>query len=110
QDAVMVLGFRGIRSLVLASSTARFLQQDFTCYGHDHKGLWLHAVCVASGSRFLARHCRLGVDASEQLFVAGLLHDIGKLMLVGYLNGPTAGRPHTDSTLELESRVIGIDH
>jgi putative nucleotidyltransferase with HDIG domain len=111
KDAVMVLGFRGIRSLVLASSTARFLQQDFTCYGHDRKGLWLHALAVASGARFLARHCRLGVDASEQLFVAGLLHDIGKLLLVSYLNDALDGRRQpADSTVDLENQVIGIDH
>ena len=37
KDAVMVLGFRGVRSLVLATSTAKFLQCDFACYGHDSK-------------------------------------------------------------------------
>jgi putative nucleotidyltransferase with HDIG domain len=111
KDAVMVLGFRGIRSLVLASSTARFLQQDFACYGHDDKGLWLHAVSVAAGARFLARHCRLGTDASEQLFVAGLLHDIGKMLLVSYLNDAlTSRRKSAAATIELENQVIGIDH
>src|SRR5262245_66353249 len=54
KDAVMVLGFRGVRSLVLATSTANYLQRDFTCYGHDQRGLWVHAVGVASGARALA--------------------------------------------------------
>jgi len=111
KDAVMVLGFRGVRSLVLATSTAKFLQRDYTCYGHEPKGLWIHAACVAAGSKFLARSCGLSVDAAEQLFVAGLLHDIGKLLLVGYLNDALRTRPTVQGTSqELETRFIGIDH
>lgn len=111
KDAVMVLGFRGVRSLVLATSTAKFLQRDYTCYGHDQKGLWSHAACVAAGAKFLARTCRLGAETAEQLFVAGLLHDIGKMLLVGYLADGLKQKPQTAaSTVELEQRVVGIDH
>lgn len=111
KDAVMVLGFRGVRSLVLATSTAKFLQRDYACYGHEPKGLWLHAACVAAGAKSLARSCGLSADAAEQLFVAGLLHDIGKLLLVGYLNDALRSRPTgSGSSVELENRFIGIDH
>ncbi|HLQ37528.1 MAG TPA: HDOD domain-containing protein [Planctomycetota bacterium] len=112
KDAVMVLGFRGVRSLVLATSTARFLQRDYGCYGHDQKGLWAHAACVAAAAKHLARTCKLGPDAAEALFVAGLLHDIGKLLLVPYLNDALRGRTTTATmpTTELEARLIGIDH
>lgn len=111
KDAVMVLGFRGVRSLVLATSTAKFLQRDYTCYGHDQKGLWSHAACVAAGAKFLAKTCRLGAEAAEQMFVAGLLHDIGKLLLVSYLaDGLKLKSQSADSTVELEHNVIGIDH
>ncbi|HIE71620.1 MAG TPA: HDOD domain-containing protein, partial [Planctomycetes bacterium] len=33
REAVMVLGLRGVRSLVLATSTAKFLKRDFGWYG-----------------------------------------------------------------------------
>lgn len=110
KDAVMVLGFRGIRSLVLANSTAKFLQRDFSVYGHNPKGLWLHAACVAAGAKFLARHCKLGTEVAEQMFVAGLLHDIGKLLLVSYLNDASGQVQPNESTCDLETRLIGIDH
>ncbi|MBK8098387.1 MAG: HDOD domain-containing protein [Planctomycetes bacterium] len=111
KDAVMVLGFRGVRSLVLATSTAKFLQRDYTCYGHEPKGLWTHAACVAAVSKFLAKSCRLGAEMAELLFVGGLLHDIGKLLLVPYLNDALRQKPTTaSSTVELETKVIGIDH
>lgn len=110
KEAVMVLGFRGVRSLVLATSTAKFLQRNFEVYGHQQKGLWLHAVSVAAASRALARHVRMTADDAEMLFVAGLLHDIGKMLLVGYLNesgkAPTPG----SHVHEFERATIGIDH
>lgn len=112
KEAVVVLGFRGVRSLVLAISTARFLQRDFSCYGHDARGLWSHAASVAAGSRHLARLVRLESEACEQLFVAGLLHDIGKLVLAPYLTDALRGRhpTSTSSTVEFERELLGIDH
>lgn len=110
KEAVMVLGFRGVRSLVLATSTARFLQRDYSCYGHTPKGLWLHAVSVAAGARDLARSCRLGADDAEQLFVGGLLHDIGKLLLVPYLPATAQGPKPTTAMVDVERARIGIDH
>lgn len=109
KEAVMVLGFRGVRSLVLATSTAKFLQRDFTWYGHEPKGLWLHAVCVAAGSRFMAKQSKMTADESESLFVGGLLHDIGKLLLVAYLqDGP---RVTTEQSIaEYERSTVGLDH
>jgi putative nucleotidyltransferase with HDIG domain len=111
KDAVMVLGFRGVRSLVLAASTAKFLQRDYSRYGHEPKGLWVHAACVASGAMRLARTCRLGEDTAEQSFVAGLLHDIGKLMLAPYVGSLNASAfPGGHATAEAERQALGIDH
>lgn len=109
KEAVMVLGFRGLRSLVLATSTAKFLQRDFTCYGHPPKGLWLHAVCVAAASRRIARACRMSADDTEVLFVAGLLHDIGKLLLVAYVGAGFAGGADL-GICTTEHQRLGMDH
>jgi len=109
REAVMVLGFRGVRSLVLATSTAKFLQRDFAWYGHEPKGLWLHAVCVASGARLLAQKCQMSGDDCEQVFVGGLLHDIGKLLLVSYVHD--APPVTTEETItECERQAVGLDH
>ena len=110
KEAVMVLGFRGVRSLVLATSTAKFMQRDFSCYGHEPKGLWLHAASVAAGCKALAKACRMSSNEGEQLFVGGLLHDIGKLLLVGYLGEHQKNLGAAVSVTEFERRAIGIDH
>jgi len=110
KEAVMVLGFRGVRSLVLATSTAKFLQRNFEVYGHQAKGLWLHAVSVAAAARSLAKACKMSADDSEMLFVAGLLHDIGKMLLVTYLNDASKGASFQGSAVDFERATIGIDH
>lgn len=110
KEAVMVLGFRGVRSLVLATSTAKFMQRDFACYGHEPRGLWVHAACVAAGAKLLARKCKMGADAAEQMFVSGLLHDIGKLLLVSYLAEHQKGAANATVITEFERTSIGIDH
>lgn len=110
RDAVMVLGFRGVRSLVLATSTARFLQRDFACYGHEPKGLWLHAVAVAAGAKHLARSRGMGQEAAELLFVGGLLHDIGKLVVGPYLAQRNLAIQPNQTDHDAERNAIGIDH
>lgn len=110
RDAVMVLGFRGVRSLVLATSTAKFLQRDYSCYGHEPKGLWLHGVCVAAGAKHIARHCGLGQEVAEMLFVGGLLHDIGKLLLAPYLTQRQVAATPEHPAEECERQLLGLDH
>ncbi|MFN7672103.1 MAG: HDOD domain-containing protein [Planctomycetota bacterium] len=110
KEAVMVLGFRGVRSLVLATSTARLMQRDFRAYGHEPFGLWAHAVVVAAGGRRLATACRFSPDDAEAAFIAGLLHDIGKLLLVGYLGDMPTMRGTLAELCEQERRHIGLDH
>ncbi|MCA8940969.1 MAG: HDOD domain-containing protein [Planctomycetes bacterium] len=110
-DAVMVLGFRGLRSLVLASSTAQFMTRDFSLYGHTDKGLWLHALTTATIARTLGRECRLGAAAAEELFIAGLLHDVGKMLVAPHLMEIGAPRMQpTDDVRARERDAIGIDH
>ena len=75
----------------------------------EPKGLWCHAVCVAAAARSLARICGLEADEAEQLFVAGLLHDIGKLVLVASL-GEQRSKAGAVATTEFERAVLGIDH
>lgn len=110
KEAVMVLGFRGVRSLVLATSTARLMQRDFRAYGHEPLGLWAHAVVVAAGARRLATLCRFSQDDAEVAFVAGLLHDIGKLLLISYLGDAEPMRGTLAEVCEQERRRVGMDH
>lgn len=110
REAVMVLGFRGIRTLALATSTCRFLSRDYSCYGFIDQGLWQHSMAVATMARHLGRACGLGVNQAEELFVAGLLHDIGKMLLAQFLEGAGVRVGVHGSADSLELAHAGIDH
>lgn len=77
-QAVVILGFSTVRNLVLTATI-------FDVFSHktrnalDRVGLWQHSTGTAVISRMIARkvkHAEL-----EDVFIAGLLHDIGKLIL-----------------------------
>jgi len=111
KEAVMVLGFRSLRSLVLAASTAGFMERDYSCYGHDEKGLWKHALSVASGARTLAKILRENPDSREEIFVAGLLHDIGKMLIAPYLGQVSLNTTEGDRDfVDIEDKILGITH
>jgi putative nucleotidyltransferase with HDIG domain len=86
-QAVVVLGLRTLKSVVLAAKTGKLLQREIPQYGFAAGGMWRHSLSAASLGRLVARRARLGGDAQEELFVAGLLHDVGKTVLAPHLTG-----------------------
>jgi putative nucleotidyltransferase with HDIG domain len=81
RQAVVILGFRTVRSLVISSSVFDLFRPGASS-GFSRISFWSHSVGVASVSRLLARQ-EPGLDP-EAAFVAGLLHDLGKLVMDQY--------------------------
>jgi len=80
-EAIMILGFKTVRNLALSVFTygALFQESRKEDSGIDRKGLWRHFVYVAVASETLGE--MLGYPVKEELFINGLLHDIGKVAL-----------------------------
>jgi putative nucleotidyltransferase with HDIG domain len=77
-QAVTLLGFERVRDLVLSLSVWGALEGSSPMARRFRKRLWLHSSMVAAAARMLAeRTHRDGANA----FTAGLLHDVGKLVL-----------------------------
>ncbi|MDB6062752.1 MAG: hypothetical protein JWM78_2855 [Verrucomicrobiaceae bacterium] len=76
REAVMVLGFNSLRTLVLACS---FVDSFRTPKNFDIKKFWLHSFRVAAASKWLARLCK---QDGEIAFTCGLLHEIGDLLIM----------------------------
>ncbi|MCX7822528.1 MAG: HDOD domain-containing protein [Syntrophobacterales bacterium] len=74
-EATAIIGFNTLRSLVIASA----VREMFKVFGLVEKLLWEHSVAVGFISRFIAS--KKFVRISEEVFIAGLLHDIGKIVL-----------------------------
>jgi len=108
--AVTVIGTRGVRDLVLASTAVRIFSHIGVV---DMRSFWSHSLLCGLGSRLLAVRC--GAVEPEALFVSGLLHDIGQIIILTKL--PEVGRETRvraeDCALplySLERSVMGFDH
>jgi len=81
KDSVNRLGTRQIISLAMAASQASLHSSVIPMVNEVMKSLWLHSHACAVGCRSLAIHTGHGALA-EHAYLAGLLHDIGKLYLL----------------------------
>ncbi|MES2356119.1 MAG: HDOD domain-containing protein [Pseudomonadota bacterium] len=111
QSALTVLGFRSVRTLVMAVGiTSQFTHTAGSAF--DFQSFWRHCIGTALAAKALARH----VNASEEgAFTAGLLHDIGRLVLVTrfpeHYGEVLAYRAQHDCYLLIAEReILGLDH
>ena len=110
--SITVIGTRGLRDLILASSTIDAFSKMKSNF-IDMDKFWSHSLYTGVLARLIATKCN--ALHTEPFFVAGLLHDIGKLIIQHKL--PEMAREvhirEDDSDLaryELEDEVIGFNH
>jgi len=107
--AVVRIGQRTLRGLLLAASTYRLLEGPMPAYGLPRLALFRHSGQVAEMAQSLARRNAAGL--ASQAYLAGLLHDIGKPILATVaqeridLLGPVRVAGIAD-----ERRLFGTDH
>ncbi|MDX6725463.1 MAG: hypothetical protein QOK49_268 [Baekduia sp.] len=78
RQAVMLVGRRALRRLALEAATFRFLERSRGNGRASCGQLHLHAITVALGAAACAEEARIPADT---VHLAGLLHDVGKLVL-----------------------------
>lgn len=108
--AIALLGFKAVSSLVLAASMKKVFKQ----FGLADKLLWEHSTVSGAAASQLARFKKVGVDP-EEAFVAGLLHDLGKIALnnaarPAYQNVVQRVYNEGVSFVEAEADEFGFDH
>jgi putative nucleotidyltransferase with HDIG domain len=78
KDAVSLLGNQTVKNAVLSISIFNATQDQKGGTEFDRKRFWQHSAGVGSVTRFLARKLEI---QREDCFTAGILHDIGKIIL-----------------------------
>jgi putative nucleotidyltransferase with HDIG domain len=113
EEALVRIGFNNLMEIILTRGTSFLFIQ--ACQGYQlQKGeLWQHSVACALLSQILAD--RLNQKKSPIQFTVALLHDVGKVVLAGFV------KDHSEeirrrvqegnlSFLEAEKATLGIDH
>lgn len=115
QEAMVVLGLRAVHSLVTtAAITSLFqpLQEQLRQAGYDQHRFWRHSLGTAYCARELA--LKLEVNA-EYAYTAGLLHDLGKLVLAAshpqhFQQIVRQVQGQDSHWLDAERLLLGFDH
>ncbi len=106
--AIVILGFAAIRNLATGLGVAGIMAQAGK--GSRQEAFWSHAIATASAAQVLANHT--GYEDPEEAFIAGLLHDIGHLILAVSLPKPFSEVMDSGpfDLLEKEQSILGTTH
>ena len=114
EQAVALLGFETIKSLVLSSQVfAQFDQNRLPGFSLD--ALWRHAMLTATCARRIAKDTGASQPVIDEAFTAALLHDVGVLVLAAnkpddYVRVFELMRANHVSDWAAERDVFGADH
>ena len=110
QQAIVVLGLDIIQELILTYSFSDRLHRPLPGYELARGELWQHALGTAIAAKLISKKFHLKID--EDVYFAGLLCDVGKLVFEKLLRDPDIKRDKwwQHSFLELERANFGIDH
>lgn len=110
REAVVIIGFNTIKSIVISCVMHDF----FKSFGLAEKFIWEHSLGNAIICKAIAR--RIGYSKLDEAFLAGLLHDVGKVVLYIKLPQQTMSifqkvyrNPHIPCYL-LEQEILGFTH
>lgn len=107
-EALVMLGLDIIRGVILSTSALEFSDELSVC-----EGLWEHSFGVAVASGLIAN--AIGLDNAEDVSAAGLLHDIGKVVLFSQLRNDykrvvAFSAEHSIHIRESELKILGVAH
>lgn len=110
--AITLLGFKEIRNLAMTAYIAQLFKKDGGYGKYTREGLWNHMIGVASVAGLVAE--RVGGVPPREAYLAGLLHDLGLILIDQYLHKPfcrVIDRLTEDCDIsELEHEIFGFDH
>ena len=111
--AIVCLGLKMVKSIALTSCTHEMLNKEIPAYSLGEGMLWQHAIFCATCARIIAQ--RIGYKDNEEAYIAGLLLDIGKIILSGFaedeFNQVSERAEKNKIPFNIaEQAVLGFDH
>ena len=104
--AIVVLGFKKVKECCLGAGLMGVLCHGSSLNQEEAESLWKHSLATAEAAALVA--ARTGRVDPELAFTAGLLHDLGKVLMVAYL-AEFYGRGRSRSWRDAET-ILGLDH
>ncbi|MCP4132961.1 MAG: HDOD domain-containing protein [bacterium] len=110
-DAIMVIGLKNLNAILISTGARKMLDTRFSSFEH----IWDHCNKTAFYARQIALRYKLTAEL-ENAFLAGLLHDLGKIVLLSthlamasWISDIVKNRKIRTSTV-MEELSLGISH
>ncbi|MGZ8462881.1 MAG: HDOD domain-containing protein [Candidatus Deferrimicrobiaceae bacterium] len=113
KDALVRIGNKPLIRVILSAGGSDVLQKEVPGYDMERGALWRHSVLCALLCESLSDV--IGYGRKDKAFTAGLLHDVGKVVLsefVGKEYGKIrdAAMAANFTFLDAESGILGVNH
>lgn len=113
QRAVLLLGFEMVKNLVFSSFVNSVMKGDVVGYAQTAQSLWEHSLGTATASLAIAQ--RIEPKLSETAYTAGLIHDIGKVLMASFMAESFQQvvdhmRERRMGCIEAEQAILGTTH
>lgn len=113
--AIIMLGMNTVKNLALSTAVIGALakKSSFTTLPMD--AFWVHSIGVGVTAKAIATARNVPTAAREEYFVAGMLHDLGKIPLnmcfpENYGQALQLAALQQNSLLKVEQMLVGVDH
>lgn len=113
QRAIMTLGIRTVSNLVLAAGLRKSMSISTRIPTFERNGIFRHSLAAAICCGRLGRRIRAFADQRDELFIAGLLHDVGRVALAPFYAERAEELSRGDAPSlapALERETLGLDH
>ena len=109
--AIIMLGLNTVKNLALSTAIIRSVSQAKKSRALPIRAFWAHSIAVGVMAKLLAAGRGLSLAEREEYFVAGLLHDLGKIP-IGDEYTEVLARVETaqEPLVTVEQQVLGLDH
>ncbi len=113
--AIIMLGINTVKNLAISTAILGSLGKKGNFQAINMDGYWRHSICVGVTAKLIARYRKIDKTLLESYFVAGLLHDLGKIPLNNklskeYVEAISLTDKEHIPLFQCEKRLLGIDH
>jgi putative nucleotidyltransferase with HDIG domain len=113
--AITMLGINTVRNLLLSTAVLSTLGKKTNFNALDSARFWEHSLATGVTAKLIALKHKIPVDLVESYFIAGLLHDIGKIPLNNkfpeeFKSAMEIADEKGQALFVLEGQTFGIDH
>ncbi|MGL1901756.1 MAG: HDOD domain-containing protein [Fibrobacterales bacterium] len=111
--AVAILGFNTIKNLIMTTSLLTSFKSSINSPYFDQKQFWAHSLGVGTFAKVIGD--TISFNKREELFLAGVIHDIGKIILLTaftheFEKAVIIAEQKEVLLIEAEEKVFGFNH